>query len=40
LKDIVIDFNEYLETVAEGLEQLDTSEIAIVDNLIVKVEEL
>ena len=40
LEDIVIDFNEYLEIVAEGLEHLHTCVNARVDNLKVKVEEL
>ena len=40
LEDIVIDLNEYLETIAKGLEQLDIGVKAVVDNLRVRVEEL
>jgi len=40
LEYIVIDFNECIETVAEGLEQLDTGAKVIVDKLRVEVEEL
>ena len=40
LKDIVINFNEYLKTVLEGLEQLETGVQAIVDNLQKEINEL
>ena len=40
LEDIVIDLNEYLETIAKGFEQLDIGVKAVVDNLRVRVEEL
>ena len=40
LEDIVIDFNEYLETVAAGLENLETGVKAIVENIRVEIEEL
>jgi len=40
LKNIVIYFNEYLETVAEGLGQPDIGVKVIVDNLRVEIEEL
>ena len=40
LEDIIIDFNEFLETVSEGLEHLDTGVKAIVENTKVEVEEL
>ena len=33
LEDIVIDFNEYFETVSAGLKQLESGVQAIVDNL-------
>lgn len=36
LEDIVIDFNEYLETVSVGLEHLETRIQAIVDNIRTK----
>ena len=38
LEDIVIEFNEYLETVLESLEQLDTRVKAVVDNIKVEIE--
>jgi len=37
---IIIDFNEYFETISEGLEQLDTIVKPIVDNIKVEIEEL
>ena len=40
LEDIIIDFNEYLETVSVGLEHLHTGVKAILENIRVKVEEL
>jgi len=40
LDDIVIDFNEYLETISTGLEQLKTRVQAIVDNLYTEIDEL
>ena len=40
LDDIVIDFNEYLETISTGLEQLKTRVQAIVDNLHTEIDEL
>lgn len=40
LEDIVIDFNEYLETVSAGLENLDAGVKAIVSNIRVEIEEL
>ena len=40
LEDSVIDFNEYLETIATGLENLDTGVKAIVANIKVEIEEL
>ena len=39
-EDIIIDFNEYLETVSTALEHLDTGAKAIVENIRVEVEEL
>ena len=33
LEDIIIDFNEYSETVLAGLEHLDTGVKAIVENI-------
>ena len=39
-EDIVIDFNEYLETVLIGLEQLETSVQAIVNNLRTEINKL
>ena len=39
-ENIVINFNEYLKTVANGLEQKDTCVKVIVDNLRVEIEEL
>jgi len=33
LEDIIIDFNEYLETMSEGFEQLDTGCKTIADNI-------
>ena len=36
----MIDFNKYLKIVSEGLEHLDTGEKAIVENIIIEVEEL
>jgi len=33
LEDIIIDFNEYLETVSTGLEHLDTGVKVIVENI-------
>ena len=39
LEDIIIDFNEYLKTVA-GLENLKTGVKAIVENIKVEIEEL
>ena len=40
LEYIIIDFNEYLETVSVGLEHLDTGVKVIVKNITVEVEEL
>jgi len=40
IEDIIIDFNEYLETLSTGLEHLDTGVKAIVENTKVEVEEL
>ena len=40
LEDIVINFNEYLNTVSAGLEQLEISAQAIVDNLQTEINEL
>ena len=40
LEDIVVDFNEYLETVSGGLEHLDTGVKATVENIRVEFEEL
>ena len=40
LEDSIIDFNEYLETIAVGLENLDTGVKATVENIRVKLEEL
>ena len=39
-EDIAIDFNEYLETVSAGLEQLETGVKVIVDNIRTKMDEL
>ena len=38
--NIIIDFNEYLETILAGLEGLETRIKAIGDNLRVKIDEL
>jgi len=40
LEDIIIDVNEYLETISKGLEPLDMGVKAIVDNIKVEIEEL
>jgi len=40
LEDIVIDFNEYLETVSAKLKQLETGVQAIVDNHQTEINEL
>ena len=40
LKDIVINFNEYVETISVGLKQRDTGVKTIVDNIRVEVEEV
>ena len=40
LEDTIINFNEYLETITEGLKQLDIGVKAIVDDLRVEVKEL
>ena len=40
LEDIVIDFNEYLEIVSTGLEQLENGVQAIVDNFLTEYDEL
>ena len=40
LEDTIIDFNEYLETVAAGLENLEIGVKAIVENIKVEIEEL
>ena len=40
LKDIVMNFNECLETISAGLEQLERRVKAIVDNIITKIAKL
>jgi len=40
LEDIVISFNEYLDTVSAGLEQLEIGVQVVIDNLCTKISEL